>query len=72
MIVDNYGEVIHEINDQISREELTDYINSRSDKVSTGPTKLKIGVIRALDTPGLSAILALLNACLLTGTVPIS
>ncbi|MBV5280639.1 MAG: hypothetical protein J0651_05225, partial [Actinobacteria bacterium] len=68
----NPTQIFHEIEDQITKEQLIEYVSSRSDKVSTGPTKLKIGVLRSLDDSGINALLTLLNACLVTGTVPSS
>ena len=68
----NPVQTFHEIANEITAHELAEYLTGKSDNTAAGLSKLKIGLIQDLDDSGIKALLALFNACLVTGTIPSS
>ena len=64
------SQVFHEISELISLEEFNTYIQGKGDNASPGLSKLRIGILKNLDTEGCKAVLTLINSCIKTCTVP--
>jgi hypothetical protein len=64
------SQVFHEISELISLEEFNTYIQGKGDNASPGLSKLRIGILKHLDTEGCKAVLTLINSCIKTCTVP--